>query len=128
MNKIKIVYSLLAILFGVFMFVYGEFDDSPGGQLIGLVLAIIGIVGIIKSWKKNSESMKKFIICSVLVFAIFAVFFVRIYIAETGFTTPEDINELNESKHYCWGLDISLGRSESIADAPRHSLCIGLLK
>lgn len=35
------------------MFVYGEFDDSPGGQLLGLVLCVIGIVGIIKSKKKT---------------------------------------------------------------------------
>ena len=54
MNKSRIVYSILAILLGVFMFVYGEYDDSPGGQLLGVVLAIIGIMGAIKSKKKNS--------------------------------------------------------------------------
>lgn len=53
MNKIKIIFSILAILFGAFMFVYGEFDDSPGGQLLGLIIAIIGIVGVIKSRKKS---------------------------------------------------------------------------
>lgn len=37
------------------MFVYGEFDDSPGGQLLGLILVIIGIAGIIKSKKKTSN-------------------------------------------------------------------------
>lgn len=36
------------------MFVYGEFDDSPGGQLLGLLVAIAGVVGIVKSRKKNS--------------------------------------------------------------------------
>jgi hypothetical protein len=46
------LYSILAILFGAFMFVYGEIDDSPGGQLLGLVVAIVGIVGVIKSKKK----------------------------------------------------------------------------
>ena len=49
------LYFVLAILLGVFMFVYGEFDDSPGGQLLGLVVAIIGIVGLIKSKKKTSD-------------------------------------------------------------------------
>ena len=34
------------------MFVYGEYDDSPGGQLIGLVAVVIGIIGLIKSKKK----------------------------------------------------------------------------
>jgi len=37
------------------MFIYGEFDDSPGGQLIGLLAVIIGIVGIVKSKKKTSN-------------------------------------------------------------------------
>jgi len=40
-------------LFGAFFFVYGEFDDSPGGQLMGLLAVIIGIVGIIKRRKKT---------------------------------------------------------------------------
>ncbi|MDO8557025.1 MAG: hypothetical protein Q7R98_00990 [Candidatus Jorgensenbacteria bacterium] len=55
MNKSRVIYSFLAILFGAFMFVYGEIDDSPGGQLLGLLVAIIGIVGIIKSKKKTSN-------------------------------------------------------------------------
>ncbi|MDD4271682.1 MAG: hypothetical protein PHF50_02665 [Patescibacteria group bacterium] len=54
MNIGKIIISFLAISFGVFMFVYGEFDDSPGGQLMGLLAFIIGIIGLIKSKKKNS--------------------------------------------------------------------------
>lgn len=36
------------------MFVYGEIDDSPGGQLLGLLAVIAGVVGIIKSKKKAS--------------------------------------------------------------------------
>jgi hypothetical protein len=62
MNKSRITYSILAILFeiilisfGIFMFVYGEIDDSPGGQVLGLVVVIIGVVGIIKSKKKTSN-------------------------------------------------------------------------
>jgi len=51
MNKRKIVYSVIAILIGAFFVVYGGYDDSPGGQLIGLVVFIIGIVGIVKSKK-----------------------------------------------------------------------------
>ena len=35
------------------MFVYGEIDDSPGGQVLGLIVVIIGTAGIIKSKKKN---------------------------------------------------------------------------
>ena len=55
MNKNRTIYSIFAISFGAFMFVYGEIDDSPGGQILGLMLVIIGIVGIIKSKKKTSN-------------------------------------------------------------------------
>lgn len=51
----RIILFNLAILFGVFMFVYGGYDDSPGGQGLGLVAVIAGIVGIIKSKKKTSN-------------------------------------------------------------------------
>ena len=52
MTKSRMLYFVLVILFGVFMFVYGEVDDSPGGQMIGLLAVIIGIVGLIASKKK----------------------------------------------------------------------------
>jgi len=45
----KIVYYCFAIAFGIFMWVYGGYDDSPGAQLIGLVLFIVGIVGLVKN-------------------------------------------------------------------------------
>ena len=54
MGKIKMSLFVFAILFGVFMFVYGEFDDSPGGQLLGVLAIIGGIVGLIRNRKKNS--------------------------------------------------------------------------
>lgn len=47
------IFLVLAILFGVFLFVYGGYDDSPGGQLLGLLVAIFGIIGVIKGrWRK----------------------------------------------------------------------------
>ena len=54
MNKSRILYSVLAMLFGAFLVVYGEIDDSHGGQLLGVLAVILGIVGVIKSKKKNS--------------------------------------------------------------------------
>lgn len=55
MKKIfKIILYILAIMFGIFMFVYGGYDDSPGGQLLGVVLLVIGVVGLIKYKKKGS--------------------------------------------------------------------------
>jgi len=53
MNKIRITYSIFAILFGAFMFVYGEYDDSPGAQGLGVLAIIGGITGIVKSRKKK---------------------------------------------------------------------------
>ncbi len=49
MEKRKILYSILMALVGVSLFVYGGIDDSPGGQLIGLVLVVVGIVGVVKN-------------------------------------------------------------------------------
>ena len=37
------------------MFIYGGIDDSPGGQGLGLLAVILGIVGVIKSKKKISN-------------------------------------------------------------------------
>ena len=55
MKKTRLIYSTLAIAFGIFMVVYGEMDDSPGGQLLGLLAVILGMVGVIKSRKKNYD-------------------------------------------------------------------------
>ena len=55
---IKIIGFILLILIGILMFVYGEYDDSPGGQLIGVIVGIIGIIGIIKTKRKTSHQDK----------------------------------------------------------------------
>lgn len=52
-NYIKIIYSILAILLGIFIFVYGGYDDSPGAQLLGLIIFIIGLIGLIKLKNKH---------------------------------------------------------------------------
>jgi hypothetical protein len=54
MNKRKIIYSVLAVLLGAFLIVFGGIDDSPGAQLIGLAVIIIDIICLIKCKKKNS--------------------------------------------------------------------------
>jgi len=56
MNKIKLILSILAIPLGVFMFIYGGYDDSPGAQGLGLLLVAIGVVGIMKRNKKTKQS------------------------------------------------------------------------
>jgi drug/metabolite transporter (DMT)-like permease len=53
MNTRKLILSVLAILFGAFLVVFGGYNDSPGAQLLGLVLAVIGIFVAIKSRNTN---------------------------------------------------------------------------
>ncbi|MFA6458338.1 MAG: hypothetical protein WCV72_03035 [Patescibacteria group bacterium] len=55
MGKIKILYCILAVLVGAFLFIYGGFDDSPGCQLLGLLVIIAGIVGLVKGRNKISR-------------------------------------------------------------------------
>lgn len=38
----RIFFSVLIIALGVFFFIYGGYDDSPGGQLLGAVVAAYG--------------------------------------------------------------------------------------
>ncbi len=51
-KKLKITFLIFAVLFGVFIFFYGGYDDSPGAQLLGVIIVIGGIVGILKSCNK----------------------------------------------------------------------------
>lgn len=54
-NFQSILYSVLAIAFGVFMVVYGGYDDSPGAQMLGLIAVVVGIVVAIQSRKNNFD-------------------------------------------------------------------------
>ena len=54
-KKLKMALFIFAILFGLFMFVYGGYDDSPGGQLLGALAVVGGIVGIIKNRKLKTR-------------------------------------------------------------------------
>jgi len=54
MNMIKLFSFLLLVLFGIFLVVFGGYDDSPGAQGLGFIVVVGGIVGIVKSRKKNS--------------------------------------------------------------------------
>jgi cadmium resistance protein CadD (predicted permease) len=56
MKIIKVLGFVILILFGVFVFVYGGYDDSPGAQLLGVIIVVIGIWRIIKSRKKVPKS------------------------------------------------------------------------
>lgn len=41
-------FFIIEILLGVFMFIYGGYDDSPGAQGLGLIAIILGIINVIK--------------------------------------------------------------------------------
>jgi len=45
--------KILIILLGVFFIVFGEFDDSPGLQGLGLILIITTVVIAIRNKKKK---------------------------------------------------------------------------
>ncbi len=55
MKILKILGFVLALLFGAFMIVYGEIDDSPGGQGLGLLAVIMGVWGIVKQIRRNKS-------------------------------------------------------------------------
>ncbi|MFA7252548.1 MAG: hypothetical protein WC027_01700 [Candidatus Paceibacterota bacterium] len=44
----KIIFSILAILLGIFLFIYGGYDDSPGAQGLGLLVVIVGAFNIVR--------------------------------------------------------------------------------
>lgn len=49
---IKSIGLLLVILFGVFMIIYGGYDDSPGAQGLGVLIFISSIFYLVKINKK----------------------------------------------------------------------------
>ena len=48
----KISALIIAIMFGIFAFIYGGYDDSPGAQLLGVIISGLGVFGLIKINKK----------------------------------------------------------------------------
>jgi hypothetical protein len=54
MNIGKVILSIVAIALGVFLFIYGGYDDSPGAQLLGFLVVLAGVVGLIRMKKRSS--------------------------------------------------------------------------
>lgn len=50
---IKISGFILLMLLGIFLFIYGGYDDSPGAQGLALVLFIFALVKLIKTIKSS---------------------------------------------------------------------------
>lgn len=55
MNMPRFLFSVVEILLGTWMFIYGGYDDSPGAQGLGLFAIILGIMGIVKSKTKKTN-------------------------------------------------------------------------
>jgi drug/metabolite transporter (DMT)-like permease len=56
MNLLKIIFFMFAVFVGAFMFVFGEFDDSPGGQGLGLLSLVFGVISLVKNLNKKPRS------------------------------------------------------------------------
>ncbi|MBP6923938.1 MAG: hypothetical protein KBC62_03470 [Candidatus Pacebacteria bacterium] len=53
MKAIKIIGFGVLILLGAFMVVFGEYDDSPGLQGLGIIITITGVVFTFKRVRKK---------------------------------------------------------------------------
>jgi len=51
MNIVRLTISLALVAFGIFLFIYGGYDDSPGAQGLGLVVAVFGVVWLVRKPK-----------------------------------------------------------------------------
>jgi len=45
----RIMCFVFGLCFGVFMFIFGGYDDSPGAQGLGVLFFVGGVVGLLKS-------------------------------------------------------------------------------
>jgi len=51
---LKIFCLVLVLLLGVFIFIYGGYDDSPGAQLLGAVIFAGGAIPLFKTIRNKS--------------------------------------------------------------------------
>ena len=52
----KLFAALLGILAGAFAMIFGEFDDSPGLQGLGMILILFILYRIFKSFRSSRSS------------------------------------------------------------------------
>lgn len=53
MSTPRKILLILAVALGASMFVYGGWDDSPGGQMLGLLMVVIGVVGLARRKRRG---------------------------------------------------------------------------
>ncbi|MCC6405075.1 MAG: hypothetical protein IT405_01670 [Candidatus Yanofskybacteria bacterium] len=52
-STFRTLLSILLLAAGVFLFVYGGYDDSPGAQGLGLLIAAYGVVRFWRSYRAS---------------------------------------------------------------------------
>lgn len=55
MSKIKVLGLILVVFFGALLFVYGGKDDSPGAQLLGALIAVAGVIGMVRKKRRTAK-------------------------------------------------------------------------
>lgn len=57
MSKVKNIAKISGLIFlmlcGIFIFIYGGYDDSPGAQGLGLFLFVFSLIKLIKFSRKK---------------------------------------------------------------------------
>ncbi len=51
----KSALALLGLFVGVFAMIFGEFDDSPGVQGLGMLLIIFILYQVSRCWRKSKK-------------------------------------------------------------------------
>jgi hypothetical protein len=55
MKIIKMLGLSVVVAFGVFLFIYGGYDDSPGAQGLGVVIVALGVWGEYRLTRSRRE-------------------------------------------------------------------------
>lgn len=51
----KLASAIVGVLSGAFAMVFGEFDDSPGLQGLGMLLIIFILYRVVRAWRPPSS-------------------------------------------------------------------------
>lgn len=57
MKLLKLLVYIIAVVIGLLMFIYAGVDDSPGGQLIGVVVVLTSIIFLLRERKNNKNKL-----------------------------------------------------------------------
>lgn len=55
MKFFQTLFLVTLLPLGILMFIYAIYDDSPGGQILGVIIFIAGSSGLFSFWKKRKQ-------------------------------------------------------------------------